>query len=309
MQTISTISSVTLTSATGILTGSGSTNVSDGDTVTIGSTVYRFKTVMAQINDIQIGGSGNSDTSLNNLIDAINGTGSAGTNWYAGTVANTQVSAGALAAHAFTVTASSPGIYGQNIVTSTTSVVLAWGAAALTGGTGVTIVGIVSQQTFTQPSQIVTIAEYPTNPNWSRGHRMTNGAHICRRNGSNFLAMLINCFGQVAVALEPSLSWAPLITTQPSAKSCIHNSTAAIFTVVAGVTETPLSYQWQYSANGSTGWTNATGTVNGCAYTNGTTASLTCTPTTTGQTGYFHRCIMTNASGNTTTASAVLTIT
>ena len=432
MQTISTVNSVTLTSAGGTLTGSGSTNVSDGDLVVIGATTYRFKTVMAAINDIQIGGSGNSDTSMNNLIDAINGTGTAGTNWFAGTVASTQVTAAALAAHAFVVTASTPGIYGQNIVTTTTSAVLAWGAAALTGGIGITIVGTVSLVTFTQPSQITTIPEYPANPQWSRGHRMTNGAHIVRRNGSNFVAWIINCFSQVAVALEPSLSWPPLITTQPAAATATGNASAtgtltgsgstnvsdgdivtigtttyrfktvpaqvndifiggsgnsdtslnnlidaingtgtagtnwyagtvinpqvsagalaahafvatskasglasnaiattktsavlawgaatltggtdhaAIITVVPGVTETPLSYQWQYSANGTSGWTNATGTVNGCAYTNGTTASLTCTPTTQGQTGYFHRCILTNASGTKTTTNAVLTIT
>ena len=432
MQTISAINSITLTSATGTLTGSSSTNVSDGDTVTIGTTTYRFKSAMAAINDIQIGGSGNSDTSLNNLIDAINGTGSAGTNWYAGTVANTQVTAGALAAHAFVVTAIAAGIYGQNIVTTETSAALAWAAATLTGGTGITIVGTTSLQTFTQPSQVTTIAEYPANPNWSRGHRMTNGAHIVRRNGSNFVAWLVNCFSQVAVALEPSLSWPPLITTQPAAATATGNASAtgtltgssstnvsdgdtvtigaqvyrfktvpsqaydifiggsgnsdtsltnladaingtgtagtnwyagtvantqvtagalaahafvvtskaaglasnaiattksaavlawgaatltggtdhaAVITVVPGVTETPLTYLWQYSANGTTGWTTATGTVNGTTYTNGTTASLTCTPTTTAQTGYFHRCILTNSSGTNTTTNAVLTIT
>lgn len=432
MQVISTVNSVTLTSATGTITGSNSTNVSDGDLVVIGTTTYRFKTVMAQINDIQIGGSGNSDTSLNNLIAAINGTGVAGTNWYAGTVANTQVTAGALAAHGFTVTAITAGIYGQNIVTTTTSAVLAWAAAALTGGTGITIVGTIANQTFTQPSQVVTVVEYPANPNWSRGHRLTNAAHVVRRNGSNFVGWLLNAMSTVAIALEPSLSWAPLITTQPANATATGNASAtgtltgsgstnvsdgdtvtigaqvyrfktvmaqaydiqisgsgnsdtsltnladaingtgvagtnwyagtvantqvtagavavhaftvtsktsglasnaiattksaavlawgsatltggtdhaAVITVVPGATETTLSYLWQYSANGTTGWTTATGTVNGTTYTNGTTASLTCTPTTLGQTGYFHRCILTNLSGTNTTTNAVLTIT
>ncbi len=212
--------------ATGTLTGSGSTNVSDGDTVTIGATVYRFKTVMAQVNDIQIAGSGNSDTSLNNLIDAINGTGTAGTNWFAGTVANTQVTAGALAAHAFAVTAIVKGLAANTIATTKSSAVLSWGATTLTGGT----------------------------------------------------------------------------------------DAAASFTVSPG-SEYTLSYQWQYSASGSSGWTNAAGTVNGCAYTNGTTATLTCTPTTAGQTGYYHRCTITDnagayggTNGSVTSASAQLTI-
>lgn len=89
---------------------------------------------------------------------------------------------------------------------------------------------------------------------------------------------------------------------------------AAVITVSAG-SEYTKSYQWQYSLDGSTAWSNCTGTVNGCAYTNGTTASLTCTPTTAGQTGYFHRCTVTDdagsfglTNGSINTGSAVLTI-
>lgn len=386
---------------------------------------------MSAINDVQIGGSGNSDTSLNNLIDAINGTGTAGTNWFAGTLVNINVTAGALSTHAFTVTAISAGIYGQNIATTETSAVLSWGAVALTGGTGITIVGTTGFLTFTQPSQITTIAEYTTNPNWSRGHRLTNACHVVRRNGSNFLAWVVNAISTVAIALEPSLSWPPLIATEPSNETAAGNvaaagtltgsggtnvsdgdtvtigatayrfktvmasindiqiggsgnsdtslnnlidaingtgaagtnwfagtvkntqvtagalaahafvataiaqglaanaiattkssavlawgsatltggtDSAAVFTVVAGVTETPLSYQWQYSTNAGSTWNNATGTVNGCAYTNGTTSSLTCTPTTTGQNGLLHRCNLTNNSGITSTGSVQLII-
>lgn len=213
-------------SATGTLTGSGSTNVSDGDTVTIETTVYRFKTVMAAVNDIQIGGSGNSDTSVTNLIDAINGTGTAGTNWFAGTVANTQVTAGALTSHAVTVTAIIPGLGANVIATTKSSAVLAWGAATLAGGT----------------------------------------------------------------------------------------DAAATFTIQAG-SEYALTYQWQYSVNGGSTWNNATGTVSGCAYTNGTTATLTCTPSTAGQTGALHRCLVTDDAGSfgatngvLTSATAILTI-
>jgi hypothetical protein len=206
--------------ATGTITGSASTNVSDGDTVTIGTAVYRFKTVMAQINDIQVAGSGNSDTSLQNLIDAISGTGAAGTNWFAGTVANTQVTAGALAAHAFTVTAINSGLAGNLIATTKSSTPLSWAHATLTGGT----------------------------------------------------------------------------------------DAAANIAVVAGVTESPLTYLWQYSPDGGTTWDTATGTISGTTYTNGTTATLTCTPTTTIQTGKLHRCAVTNSSGTTYTTGIALTI-
>lgn len=193
--------------ATGTLTGSGSTNVSDGDVVTIGTQVYRFKTTMAQAFDVQIGGSGNSDTSLNNLIDAINLTGTSGTNWFAGTTQNTKVTAGALSAHAFAVTAISQGLQGNTVATTKTSAVLSWGAATLTGGT----------------------------------------------------------------------------------------SSAITMSVVAG-SEFAITYQWQY-LNGST-WANISGTVNGTAYTGATTATLTCTPSASGQNGISHRCVVTDDAGS-----------
>lgn len=87
-------------------------------------------------------------------------------------------------------------------------------------------------------------------------------------------------------------------------------NSAATFTVVVG-SEYNLTYQWQYSADGLTGWTNATGTVNGTAYTNGTTATLTCTPTTIGQSGYSHRCVVTDdasSPGSIDTTPMILTI-
>jgi hypothetical protein len=432
MQTLSSINSVTLSTATGTLTGSGSTNVSDGDTVTIGSIVYRFKTVMAQAYDVQIGGSGNSDTSLLNLIKAINLSGSYGTNYYAGTLANPSVTAAtSVTSHAFAVTAIQAGIYGQ-VTTTDTSAVLSWGATTLTGGTTMTIVGTVSQQTFTQPAQRSTIAEYPANPYWSRGHRVTDASYQIIRNGGNTFAALLSALSAIAATAEPSLSWPPIVATQPTAATCAGTASAtgtltgsgstnvsdgdavtigtqtyrfktvmaqafdiqiggsgnsdtsllnliaainltgtagtnyfagttintqvtaassltshafavtakvsglaanaiattksstplswgsatltggtdaaASMSVVAGVTESTVSYQWQYSNNGGTTWTNIAGTVNGTAYTGYTTATLTCTPTTTGQTGYLHQCVLKNASGSTNSNAVSLTI-
>ena len=125
------------TASTNTLTGSSSTNVSDGDTVTIGTTVYRFKNTLAQVNDVKIAGSGNSDASFTNLIDAINGTGTAGTNWYAGTVANTVASAGTLTSHAFTITAIATG--STLIAVDASSSEATWGAGtAGTDGTNTT---------------------------------------------------------------------------------------------------------------------------------------------------------------------------
>lgn len=56
-------------------------------------------------------------------------------------------------------------------------------------------------------------------------------------------------------------------------------------------------------------WTSASGTVNGCAFSNGTTATLTATPTSTIMSATPIRCVATNAAGTTTSSEVVLTIT
>jgi hypothetical protein len=82
----------------------------------------------------------------------------------------------------------------------------------------------------------------------------------------------------------------PVITSQPaSVTSCNNNTVAATFTVVT--TETSLTYQWQYSTDGST-WTTPTN----YPFYNYTTSTLTCASY------YFNynilvRCLITNSSG------------
>lgn len=118
--------------ASGTIT-SNNTNVSDGDVITLGSTTYRFKTIMLAINDVQIGAS--ADASLQSLIYAINGAGTAGTDYFTGTVANTSASAGTLSAHAFTVTALTVGTAGNSIVlTKTATTITVSGSGTLSGG-------------------------------------------------------------------------------------------------------------------------------------------------------------------------------
>jgi hypothetical protein len=175
---------------------------------------------MTQAYDIQISGSGNSDGSLGSLIKAINGTGIVGVDCFTGTLANTQVGAGALTAHATLITALAQGLAGNSIATTKSSTVVSWGAASLSGGT----------------------------------------------------------------------------------------DSAITASVAAGATETTQSYQWKYSTDGGVTWANATGTVSGTAFTNGTTATLTCTPTTTGLTGKLLKCTLTNSSGSTDSNSVVYTI-
>ncbi len=111
--------------------------VTDGDTVTIGTTVYRFKDTMTQAYDVKRHGTV-ADTTMENLIKAINATGTAGVEYFAGTLIHPDVSAGALAlaAHAFTATAKAVGFAGNSIAIAEASTHLSWagGAVALSGG-------------------------------------------------------------------------------------------------------------------------------------------------------------------------------
>lgn len=127
--------------ASGVLT-SNETNVADNDTVKIGAITYRFKNTMAQAYDVKRDAS-SADTSLANLVKAINGTGTAGTEYFAGTEAHPLVTAGAVTAHATTVTAQNIG-YAANSIATTTPVgaTLSWGAVTLTGGVGGSLNGV-----------------------------------------------------------------------------------------------------------------------------------------------------------------------
>lgn len=125
--------------ATAVLTSDG-TEISDGDTVTIGTganaRVYRFKDTPVQAYDVKRDGT-TADTTLGNLVKAVNASGIGdGTDYYAGTLAHPNVIAGEVAAHAITFTAKIPGVPGNTIAKSLSAAHLDWdGEGALfTGG-------------------------------------------------------------------------------------------------------------------------------------------------------------------------------
>lgn len=117
--------------ATGTLVTTG-TNATDGDTVTIGATVYRLKSVMAAAYDVQIGV--DAATTLANLKKAINASGTAGVEYFAGTLIHPSVTAGAITATTLLVTANATGTGGNSIATTETAATLSWGSGTLTGG-------------------------------------------------------------------------------------------------------------------------------------------------------------------------------
>lgn len=113
----------------------------------------------------------------------------------------------------------------------------------------------------------------------------------------------------ITVVAQPTLS-NPSLT---NATICIGGSTA-ISTTVSGGTGT-FNYQWQYSANGSTGWANVTtGTPTAFTYTSATSATLNIATTNlaSAATSYYRCLLSTNTPAGAgcaaTSANGVLTL-
>lgn len=120
-----------LTTATGTLTSTG-VAITDGDTVTIGATVYQFKTTTAAAYDVTIGA--NAAASLANLKKAINATGTPGTEYHAGTLIHPTVIAGDITSTTLELSAARVGAAGNSIASTETAATLSFGSATLTGG-------------------------------------------------------------------------------------------------------------------------------------------------------------------------------
>lgn len=102
---------------------------------------------------------------------------------------------------------------------------------------------------------------------------------------------------------------APTINTHPSNQSGLTGATGSFdFTVAAGGSPT---YQWQYSANGSSGWADvANSTPAEYTYTDATTATLD-VATTAAATALvsYYRCLVTEAGCTSASNNATLTLT
>lgn len=127
--------------ATNTLT-SDATNVATTETVTIGSTVYTFKTTPTAPYEVAVGA--DAATSLANLKKAINGTGNVGVTYGIGTVANTDVVADTLTSTTIKVWARTLGTTPNTLATTETSAHLSWADTTLGGGTGVCDPGVTA---------------------------------------------------------------------------------------------------------------------------------------------------------------------
>jgi hypothetical protein len=138
---------------------SNNTNVSDGDTVTIGAQVYQFKNTPAAAFDVQIGTS--ADATLVSLAKAINGDGVVGTDYFAGTTKNSQVSATeTVTSHTITITAIVAGAAGNQIASTKSAATLTFASATLLGGIGGQTLGMVTSTLTAVTTDPIHVGEY-----------------------------------------------------------------------------------------------------------------------------------------------------
>jgi len=116
--------------ATGTLTLTA--NAAEGETVTVGSTTYRFTTSVTNANDVLIGST--TAESLENLAAAINHGSGEGTTYGTGTVANEEATATSTTETTLVLEALEAGAAGNSIATTETLAAGSFGAATLTGG-------------------------------------------------------------------------------------------------------------------------------------------------------------------------------
>lgn len=124
-------------------------NAVDAETVTVGGQVYTWESgALDAAYKVLVGAT--AAASAQNLFDAINRTGTPGTQYHAGTLANLQVRAITVTATTVVVQAKVPGTVG-NLITSTEAMTQgSWGAGTLAGGTGDASADIVTILTTMQ---------------------------------------------------------------------------------------------------------------------------------------------------------------
>ena len=122
-----------ITHATRVLTATGT--FGNTQTVTVGGKTYTFQTTLTNTDgNVAIGA--NAAASLQNLYDAINLTGTPGTQYAAAMTANKLVKATAVTATTLTVAAKVPGEIGNLIASTETQTNASWAGSTLAGGTG-----------------------------------------------------------------------------------------------------------------------------------------------------------------------------
>ncbi len=120
------------------------------------------------------------------------------------------------------------------------------------------------------------------------------------QNNYRYRAIASNaaCNPGISTAATLTVNTFPVITTQP-ASATICAGAAQTFSVTATTGVGTLTYQWQFSTNGGSTWSNIAGA---------TSASFAQTNVLVGQNGYRFRVIVTAGCGSVTSNAATLTV-
>lgn len=173
------------------------------------------------------------------------------------------------------------------------------------------IEGTLTEIAPTAPAQQVTVENRSSvYPNYSRALRLTDQLISCFRYGANAVGLLVSSFAEIAVAIEPTLTFAPVVTYQPINQTVATAAPASF--VTAGASELAMTYGWHESTDAGATWSESaltTGTVGGVAYDVSTPGTLVVTPNNVSQSGRLYRCTLTNSRGSADSKPAKLTVT
>lgn len=137
--------------ATATFTRSGA--ISNGQTVTINGKVYTFLAVLVNVEGSVLLDTG-ADDALQNLVDAINHTGTAGTKYYSAD-SHPDVEAGPVSAGAFSIVAKIGGTAGNAFTLEETCTNANWSGATMAGGTDSGTENQISTVQVISPANVV----------------------------------------------------------------------------------------------------------------------------------------------------------
>jgi hypothetical protein len=186
---------------------SGTVNYADGDTVTIGSTVYTMKSPFVDA-AFNVDASVSLLATMQNLYDAINLTGTPGSQYGTATTIHPTAQATSVGATSVTIRAKVTGTAGNAIVTLSSVADPAWAAATLAGGAGdVSVLTLVPDQLPTWTLGKVAAIGSVTTRGTVCAYNATFGLHsLAEVSGSNALTPKNLCIVEDTTTHDPIMS-------------------------------------------------------------------------------------------------------
>ena len=271
--------------ATGTITGDG-TNITDGDTVTIGAKTYTFQDTLTNV-DGNVKKAGTAAGSLTNLFHAINASGGVvGTDYATATTAHPTVTATNPTGTTVVVTAITPGTGGNSLALSENSTHLSVSGANLAGGVTNTGTLSIGSQTITGTitdanSAIAAIGTLTFTQQPANDETVTIDSKVY-----TFKTTLTNTDGFVKIGTDLSGSIANLVSainlgagsgTRYAAATTLHSTVSAI---QVGTTQVKVTAKTAGTGGNSLGsTTDVTGATWGGATLAGGVAAVATTKT------------------------------